>query len=155
MHSLPTRPFPHLFLFTFNQVFSLQLFGLLLIDTSVFYVLIAVFLSLALLIFPAWRGAAQRVPWYDWILAAVAMGATLFLAWNGGLIIEQGWDIVAPPEGVAAAAVLCILALEAVRRCGGLPLFLICGFFFLSPPFAEIMPGFLWGPSSPDRKSVV
>ena len=136
-------------LININQVFNLQVFGLLLIDTSYFYVLVAIFLSLSLLIFPAWRGAATKVPWYDWLLAAAAFGATMWLAWHGGQIIQEGWDIIAPPEGVAAAAVLCFLGLEAVRRCGGLPLFIICGFFFLYPLFAEQMPGFLWGPSSP------
>ncbi|MET4697045.1 TRAP transporter 4TM/12TM fusion protein [Constrictibacter sp. MBR-5] len=136
-------------LININQVFNLQVFGLLLIDTSYFYVLVAIFLSLSLLIFPAWRGAATNVPWYDWLLAAAAFGATMWLAWHGGQIIQEGWDIIAPTEGVVAAAVLCILGLEAVRRCGGLPLFIICGFFFLYPLFAEQMPGFLWGPSSP------
>src|SRR3546814_15271777 len=88
-------------LININQVFNLQLFGLLLIDTSYFYVLIAVFLSLALLIFPAWRGAAQRVPWSDWILPAVAMAATLFLTWHGRLILEPGWAILAPRSETA------------------------------------------------------
>ena len=46
-----------------------------------------------------------------------------------------------------ASAIFCFLALEAIRRVGGLILFGICFFFFLYPLFADQMPGFLWGPS--------
>jgi TRAP transporter 4TM/12TM fusion protein len=56
------------------------------------------------------------------------------------------------------AALFCFLALEAVRRVGGLVLFSICAIFFAFPLFSERMfeipvignfvPPFLWGPES-------
>lgn len=62
--------------------------------------------------------------------------------------MAEGWDLAAPPEAVAVAGILCALALEALRRAGGLVLFGLCAVFAAYPMFAEVMPGFLWGPGS-------
>ncbi len=154
-----------------NQLFNLQFFvGKLIIDTSYYYMLAGIFLSLAFLIYPARKGESNHVPWYDWIIFLLTMGCTGWLAWNGERIVQEGWDIVAPPDATGIASVFgflgedvtkhipsdvtilagmfCFLALEGVRRVGGLILFFICGFFFAYPLFSELMPSFLWGPAS-------
>jgi TRAP transporter 4TM/12TM fusion protein len=133
-----------------NQLFNLRFFvGHLIIDTSYYYLLAGLFLGLAFLIYPAHPAARGRVPWYDWLLFAITVGVTGWLAWNGERIVQEGWDIRAPLTATILAGIFCVMALEGVRRVGGLVLFAVCLFFFSYPLFAEMMPGFLWGPSSP------
>ncbi|MDA1099833.1 MAG: TRAP transporter fused permease subunit [Proteobacteria bacterium] len=137
-------------LFNINQIFNLQFFSnTLIIDTSYFYILAGLFLSLVFLIYPGHARDAGRIIWYDWILFAIALGAAGFLAYNGERIIQEGWDLRAPMVPTVIAGVFCFLCLEALRRVGGWILFGICGFFFIYPLFAESMPGFMWGPTSP------
>jgi len=133
-----------------NQLFNFQFFtGTTIIDTSYFYMLAGLFLGLTFVIYPAHNKARANVPWYDWLLFAITIGATGYLAYNGERIVQEGWDIRAPLIPTLLAALFCGLALEGVRRVGGWLLFFICGFFFVYPLFADQMPGFLWGPSSP------
>ncbi|MDP2254030.1 MAG: exodeoxyribonuclease VII large subunit, partial [Thiobacillus sp.] len=40
------------------------------------------------------------------------------LAWNGSRIVSEGWDLAAPTAGIVVAGVICVLALEAIRRAG-------------------------------------
>jgi TRAP transporter 4TM/12TM fusion protein len=135
-------------LLTINQTFNLHLTGGPIIDTSFYYLLLGLFLSLVFLAYPAHRAASGSIPWYDWALFAACLAAAFYLAWNGSRIVSEGWDLAAPPEAVAVAGVICVLALEAIRRAGGLVLFGICAVFATYPMFAESMPGFLWGPGS-------
>jgi TRAP transporter 4TM/12TM fusion protein len=133
---------------TVDQTFNLHLTGGPIIDTSFYYMLLGVFLSLSFLAYPANKAAKAAIPWYDWGLFATCLAACGFLAWNGSRIISEGWDLAAPTEGVVVAGVICALALEAIRRAGGLVLFGICLVFAFYPMFADAMPGFLWGPGS-------
>ncbi len=128
-----------------NQTFSLNAFDYVMIDNAYFYLLIAIFLSLAFLIFPGRKKDADRVPIYDWLLFAVTMVTSLYLSYHGEDMIEKGWDLVAPPLPTLAAAVICVLAMEGVRRAGGIVLFFVCVTFFTFPLWTEHAPGFLWG----------
>ncbi len=128
-----------------NQTFNFNAFGIVLIDNSYYYLLIGIFLPLAFLFFPAVKKHENRVPIYDWILFAVTVAAALYLSYHGGEMVEKGWDTVAPPMPTAVAAVICIVALEGVRRAGGLVLFGVCVVFFTFPLWTEHAPGFLWG----------
>ena len=138
-----------------NQIFNIQFFvGWLMIDTSYFYILVGLFLPLVFLIYPVHPKATGRVPWYDWLLFAVTFAGPMYLAYYGEDIIQKGWDLVAPTAPTIVAAVICLVALESVRRVGGWTLFAICAFFFTYPLFAEHMPGFMWGPSSSPEELV-
>ncbi len=132
-------------LIAINQTFSLNAFNYVLIDNAYFYLLIAIFMSIAFLLFPARKKDANHVPFYDWLLFAVTMVTALYLSYHGEDMIEKGWDIVAPPLPTAAAAIMCFLALEGVRRAGGLVLFFVCLTFFTFPLWTDFAPGFLWG----------
>jgi len=132
---------------TINQTFNLNVFGGPIIDTAFYYILLGLFMSLAFLAYPAHKSARNRIPLYDWGLFLLTLGCTLYLAWNGGRIVAEGWDIAAPPFAVMIAGIVCVLALEALRRAGGPVLFTLCLLFAVYPLFAEKMPGFLWGPS--------
>lgn len=135
-------------LLTVNQTFNLHLFGQPIIDTSFYYLLLGLFLSLAFLAYPARKADRLAIPWYDWMLFAATILATGYLAWHGGRIVAEGWDLAAPTEAIVVAGIICLLALEGVRRAGGLVLFVLCAVFAVYPMFAGDMPGFLWGPSS-------
>jgi TRAP transporter 4TM/12TM fusion protein len=138
-----------------NQVFNwnffgaLEIFGVdLIIDTSFFYIMLGIFLSMVFLFYPLNGSAKLYIPWYDWILFVVTMFCAFYMAYHGQTIIQEGWDLLAPDFATAVAGVICLLCLEGVRRAGGWILFGVCLFFFLYPLFAEYMPGFLWGPES-------
>ncbi len=136
-------------LLSINQVFNLRfLVGYVMIDTAFFYIMLGIFLSLAFLIYPARVADRPRLPWYDWGLFALTLGSAGYLALNASRIVQEGWELSAPPFPTAVAGVVCALALEGVRRAGGVVLFLVCVTFFLYPLYAESMPGFLWGPAS-------
>jgi TRAP transporter 4TM/12TM fusion protein len=136
-------------LIAMNQVFNVQFFGLLLIiDTSFFYTMLGIFLSMVFLVYGVSGSTKGSVPLYDWILFALALFCAFFMAYHGQQIIQEGWDLRAPTDATIIAGVICFLALEAVRRAGGWILFGVCAFFFFYPLFAEYMPGFLWGPES-------
>ncbi|MBT3371233.1 MAG: TRAP transporter fused permease subunit [Rhodospirillaceae bacterium] len=128
-----------------NQTFSWDVGGYVLVDNSYYYLLIAIFLPLSFLIFPARNADRYHVPIYDWVLAIICLVAAMYLSYYGGEMVEQGWDIVAPPVPTIAAAAICFLALEAVRRAGGNALFIIATMFFLFPLWTDVAPGFLWG----------
>ena len=130
------------------------------IETGAHYTLIGLFLAIAFLSYPATARAAARVPAYDWVIAALALAVALYLASVAGRAILEGWD--APPMArrgarllqadlldrwlpVVGAVAMVLLALEGVRRCGGLPLLVLCALFGFYPLFADYMPGFLWG----------
>ncbi len=131
---------------TVNQTFNLNAFGGPIIDTSFFYLMLGLFLSLAFLAYPGLSSARNRIPWPDWILFALTLGCCGFLAWNGGRIVAEGWDLIAPLDATIVAGVICLLALEGLRRAGGLVLFGMCVLFGVFPLFSDHMPGFLWGP---------
>ena len=135
-------------LLTVNQTFNLHMFGEPIIDTSFYYLLLGLFLSLAFLAYPARKADRLAIPWYDWGLFGAAIVATGYLAWHGGRIVAEGWDLAAPVEAITVAGVICLLALEGVRRAGGSILFVLCAVFAVYPMFADVMPGFLWGPGS-------
>ena len=128
-----------------NQTFSFNAFGYVLIDNSYYYLLIAIFLSLAFLIFPCRKKDSGHVPLYDWALFALSVTVALYLSYHGGDMVLKGWDIVAPIEPTIAAAIMCFLALEGVRRVGGMVLFGVCMVFFTFPLWTAYAPGFLWG----------
>ncbi len=128
-----------------NQTFSWDPFGFVLVDNSYFYLLIGIFLPISFLVFPARRKDENQVPFYDWILFAITLAASLYLSYHGSDMVEQGWDIVAPPTPTAMAAAICFLSIEAVRRAGGTALAIIVTFFFTFPLWTGHAPGFLWG----------
>ena len=136
-------------LLNLNQVFNLRFFvGLQILDTSYYYALIGLFLAAVFLLYPGRRVFTRGPAWDDWLLAAASLAAMSYCAWNGRRVALEGWNIVAPDTATLVAGACCLLAIEAVRRTGGLVLFVICLVFGTFPLYAESMPGFLWGPSS-------
>jgi TRAP transporter 4TM/12TM fusion protein len=128
-----------------NQIFNLQAFGFRPISTAYYYIVIGLFLPVAFLGSPAREADKTQVRWYDWGLSALAFGVCMFFATHTDQILNSGWEFIAPDHVVVMAGALVLISLEAVRRCAGTTLFLICTVFAAFPLFAGHMPGFLWG----------
>ncbi len=95
------------------------------------------------------RVAPSAVPWFDWLLAGLALVVCGFFAWTADESLESGWEYAAPQEAVWFSVALYLMILEATRRAGGLVLFLIVLLFSLYPTFASHVPDPLSGFQSP------
>lgn len=132
-------------LLSINQIFLLRLFGFSPLSTTYYYMLVGLFMAVAFLAYPAIPKHTDRVPWFDWIVALIALVSCLYLSTQARSIIAMGWELDAPPLPTLASFCLIAVSLEAVRRCGSGILFFICLAFGLFPLFADSMPGVLWG----------
>lgn len=132
-------------LMAINQTFNLKILGFEPLGNSYLYYLIGIFLAAAFLCFPAWSGARNRISWYDWVLATLALVSCGYLGYYGLVMINMGWEFEAPTEATVFSGILLVLVLEGVRRCGGWPLLFVSLFFGSYPLYADSMPGFLWG----------
>ncbi|RJR25866.1 MAG: TRAP transporter large permease subunit, partial [Desulfobacteraceae bacterium] len=130
-----------------NQIFHLGIAGFMPIGNAYYYYILTFYLSLTFLIYPASKQAEGRIPWYDWALFVLTIFTTIYLAWNAYNILTKGWEYVAPPLPTFAGFLLWLLAVEGIRRAGGIVLALICLIFSIYPLYADYMPGFLWGKS--------
>jgi TRAP transporter 4TM/12TM fusion protein len=138
-----------------NQLFNLHFaVGAILLQNQYYYLLIAILLPLAFILFPARIGSdpGTKVPWYDIVLALVAFFACLYLVWIGRKIVEAGWEF-----GVSAGApwhlflmsfVMWGLLTEALRRSSGWGLMFSVSFFAFYPVFADKLPGPISGIAS-------
>lgn len=127
-----------------NQIFNLGLFGFRPVSTAYYYLMIGIFVGIGYLAFPARKGQTT-VAWYDWVLLALVLGTSLWIASRAQFIIDSGWNMSAPTEATVVAALYVVLALEALRRTGEFILFAFCLVFAAYPLYAGAMPGFLWG----------
>lgn len=129
--------------FTINEIFLL---GIVYHEYVYFYGLLAVFLSSSFIIFPAIKGSPKKkIPWYDILLFLVTVGACSYMMIHAFEISDEGWVYTGPPLSMICSIILWGIALEAIRRAGGLALFLFASVFSFFPLFAEYMPGFLEG----------
>jgi TRAP transporter 4TM/12TM fusion protein len=126
-----------------NQLLNLHLFiGIVFVENRYLYLLATATLPLVFLSYP-FRGSQVRAatPWFDWLLAALAIGCGLYLVWNSERILNEGWEYGAPAAAIAISAVYAVLILEAVRRTGGTPITVIVLLVGLYPVVADKMPG--------------
>jgi len=130
------------------QIFHLRVSGMMVMDNSFLYLLLALYLPQSFLLFPWKNGASGKALfWFDSFLALLAFAIPLNYAWYGYTIIERGWGYMAPADMTVMAVILWALVIEAVRRTTGLALALVILFFSLYPIFADYMPAFLEGHS--------
>ena len=131
-------------LFSINEIFRL---GVVLYHENLYYYgMVATFLSGSFLIFPATKNASrERIPWYDILLFLLTIVCCLYLMVNAYRISMEGWSLIGPPAATVVSLVMWVLVLEALRRGGGLTLFIFTGVISIYPLFAEHMPGFLEG----------
>lgn len=116
------------------------------ITSAYFYALLGIFLAIVFLRFPADRSNRPGWLWLaDWIMAILVLVICLYFASQARRIMTAGWSFSAPPLATLGASILFFLAIEAVRRCAGMILAVVCLTFGLYPMVAGSMPGVLWG----------
>lgn len=133
---------------------TLRLFGstplldfMITVDNHYYYALLALLLPPCFLIFPPFRNATRY--WYDIILALTAFGVSSYFFFNSETMLDFAWEFGgAPDEAIWMSYVLWALVLEAVRRCGGMTLFVLVLLFSLYPMVAESVPGVISGMAS-------
>lgn len=105
---------------------------------------LAVMMSLCFLVYGGWRGVAgKRVPWYDWLLAALSFPAVLYLAYAinyAGAAARAGSPTTAD---AVFGAVTLLLVLEMTRRTTGIILPIIASSFIAYAFVGPMMPGLL------------
>src|SRR5438270_8561591 len=82
-----------------NQQFSLRFFvGYTQLNTEYFYLLIALMLPFTFLIFPnSSTSPLDRIPWYDQLLFAATVVASLWLMGNVRKAAQFGWEFDGAP----------------------------------------------------------
>lgn len=117
------------------------------LETEYFYAMLGLLLPLVFLLYPIWPGVGpvDRVPWYDILLATATFGISLFFILHGNDILEDGWEYVPTPTAAICAYAMWILVLEASRRAGGMPIFIVCVLVSIYPAIANFAPGILEG----------
>ena len=134
-------------LLVLNQLLNLHLFvGVVFIENRYLFLLAASLFPLVFLAFPLRKDdPAAAVPWYDWLLAALALALLLWFALQAERIISQGWEYSSPSLAKLLAVLLWLLILEGLRRTSGWAMMIIVGLFSLYPVVAELIPNPLKG----------
>lgn len=127
------------------NVFMLHPFGVVFLQSSYLFTLIAFSLPLVFLLYPARSSNANGFPWYDYLLFFLSFGTALYFAYMGGTITDKGWELRAPMLPTILSVALWLMILESVRRTSGMPLFIVCTFFSFYPLFCGGLPGLLKG----------
>ena len=136
------------------QLFHFNFLGVM-AGNGYYYLLIALFLPLSFLIFPAYKNCNQdQVPWYDLLFATLAFATAFYFYVHCYEMVEEGWEIMPPSVTYVVGLILGILILEAARRAGGNLFALICILLALYPLFAHHMPGIMKGYSVGLRRLV-
>ena len=120
-----------------------------LLDTEYLYAMIALLLPLPFIIYHPTPRKGDKIPWYDIIFAASTFIIASYFCFSGSLILEEGWEYLAPTHAKIMAFILWGLVLEASRRAGGNAIFIICLIISVYPAISTFLPGFLNAPAQP------
>jgi len=129
-----------------NHVFILGIFGIVLLERAYLYALLAAFLPLVFILFPAKKRLSKtEIPWYDILLFIITLIVFSILSAHGVAILNLGYEVIAPLYMSVISFLGWLLILEAVRRAAGWLLCLIFLAFSVFPLYTAYMPGFLEG----------
>jgi TRAP transporter 4TM/12TM fusion protein len=99
---------------------------------------VAVVLFLIFLVFPVARRYKNRVMWWDWALAALAIAAAAYLIAGGDDFFDR--SILPNPWDIAFGVALSLLILEGMRRTTGWVMPIVTTCFLLYAFFGEALP---------------
>lgn len=111
-----------------------------LLQAEYYWLFIGIFSATAFIALPGSK-RSEGVPFYDFVLAAVALGISVYFYLHGRDMVMVGWSNV--PMGI----VIWGLMLELARRSAGFPFLLVVFLLGLYPVVAHLMPGLLEGMS--------
>ncbi len=119
------------------------------LETEYFYAMLGLLLPLVFFLYQPWPGVgpSDRVPWYDILLAAITFGISVYFVLHGNEILLDGWEYLPPQIPAICAFIMWAIVLEAARRGGGMPIFIICVILSVYPVYASDFPGVFEGQS--------
>lgn len=121
--------------------------GLLLYQGQLLAFVLGVTLAAVFLLVPATKSSRfDRVAWYDWLLAILALAPTAYLIVNFQEITLTFSRLT--PERWVLGGLLILLVCEATRRLLGWSLVIILAVFVLYALFADHFPGYLNAPAT-------
>ncbi len=124
-----------------NQIFNLGfLMRYVMLDSRYMYLITGAMLIMVFITFPANKHSLDRVPWYDIAIMAVIAVMFSYYAFYAERIVLEAWEYAAPDIGVWLAMITWVIVLEAGRRAGGWPVFIIVTIFSLYPIYADRLP---------------
>ena len=116
------------------------------VQNHYYYALMGLLLPLCFLIYPTFRN--PKTYYFDGILSLAALSSCVFFFVNAETMLDFGWEFLAPSYAVWVSYLLWVLIMEAVRRSGGMVLFVLVLVFSLYPIVADKLPGPISGMSS-------
>lgn len=124
-----------------NQIFNFGFgVGYVMLDSRYMYLITGVMLAMVFITFPASKHSPSHVPWYDILIMLVIAVIFSYFAFYAERIVLEAWEYSAPAIGVWLAIITWAIVLEAGRRAGGWPVFVIVAVFSLYPTFADRLP---------------
>ena len=126
-----------------NQAFFWDAFGVVILTNSYLYFILACFLPIVFLLFPASKVLRSKpLPIYDVALAAITFVVCVYFGFKGENIVTNGWDksLSFPTITLVFSFILWAIVLEALRRTAGLVVTIIALVFSLYPLFALGVP---------------
>ena len=120
-----------------------------LLETEYFYLMLALLIPLAFLVFPFTRATQHRLPWWDALIGLSAFLIPLYFAIKGDAILNEGWEYTAPLHAKVLAFTYWAVVLEALRRAGGTAIFVISSVVSVYPVISHLAPGVLKGQAVP------
>ena len=100
------------------------------------FVMLTLFLSM--LAFPGGKGTRNRIPWYDWVLAFLALAPILYMLWDFEEFIYRA--VTPTTLDLVMGIILIVLILEAMRRTTGWILSAIILGFLVYAYIGEYLP---------------
>ncbi|MFC2018585.1 TRAP transporter permease, partial [Chloroflexota bacterium] len=113
------------------------------------YWLLAFFVPIVYLNSPRLKRHKDRIPWYDWTLAAVAFICFFYLGANAVAIRWEGWSAGAPLIPTVISVIISVIMAALGHRIFGTIFFIVSIFFGFYPLFGESMPGIFFGAGMP------
>lgn len=135
-----------------NQIFALRFFiGWTVIEAQFLYAVVGIMFAMVFVVFPAYaRQDRNTVPWYDAVMFVASLAIGAYACWHSNDIVDQAWEYAAPMHGKLVALLMWGLVLEAGRRTGGWPIFVIVLVFSTYPIYVHLMPEVISGvPQTP------
>ncbi|XME01403.1 TRAP transporter permease [Lachnospiraceae bacterium C1.1] len=92
---------------------------------------LALIILMGFLLYPIKKGVTKpnHMPWYDIVMMILGTGSYLYFTFNANSIIQQGTRFHTYQIIIGIVAVLALI--EVTRRCVGIPILLVAGFFII------------------------
>ncbi|MBI2857936.1 MAG: hypothetical protein HYX90_02560, partial [Chloroflexi bacterium] len=106
-------------LFSILYIFNVPLMGVGIPLIAYLYGLMAFLLPLTFLCLAPRKTSSEKVPWFDWLFAAVTFTSFAYFALSFEKV-QSGWEMGLPGIPLVMACIVIPLIIEASRRAAGL-----------------------------------